>query len=47
MLDFRILVELDRLQHEHGIGGDLFEIGAYLGKSVFLLGHLARLPRSA
>ena len=32
MLDFRILVELDRLQHEHGIGGDLFEIGAYYGK---------------
>ena len=32
MLDFRILVELDRLQHEHGIGGDLFEIGAYLRK---------------
>lgn len=43
-LDFRILVELDRLQHDHGIGGDLFEIGAYLGKSAILLGHLARLP---
>ena len=43
-LDFRILVELDRLQRAHGVGGDLFEIGAYYGKSAILLGHLARLP---
>ncbi len=43
-LDFRVLVELDRLQRVHGVGGDLFEIGAYLGKSAILLGHLARVP---
>ena len=43
-LDLRVLVELDRLQRAHGIGGDLFEIGAYLGKSAILLGHLARAP---
>jgi len=43
MLDFRLLVELDRLQRHYGIGGDLFEIGTYLGKSAILLGHLARL----
>ena len=43
-LDFRILVELDRLQRAHGVGGDLFEIGAYYGKSAILLGHLARPP---
>ena len=43
-LDFRILVELDRLQRVHGVGGDLFEIGAYYGKSAILLGHLAQLP---
>ena len=46
-LDFRILVELDRLQRVHGVGGDLFEIGAYYGKSAILLGHLARLARRA
>ncbi len=44
-LDFRVLVELDRLQRAHGIGGDLFEIGAYFGRSAILLGHLARAPR--
>jgi len=43
-LDFRILVELDRLQRVHGVGGDLFEIGAYYGKSAILLGHLGRPP---
>ena len=32
-LDFRILVELDRLQRVHGVGGDIFEIGAYYGKT--------------
>jgi len=43
-LDFRIIVELDRLQRVHGVSGDLFEIGAYYGKSAILLGHLAHLP---
>ncbi len=43
-LDFRVLVELDRLQRAHGIGGDLFEIGACFGRSAILLGHLARGP---
>jgi len=43
-LDFRVLVELDRVQRAHGIAGDLFEIGAYLGRSAILLGHLARAP---
>jgi len=43
-LDFRVLVELDRLQGRHGVGGDLFEIGAYFGKSAIFLGHLDRVP---
>lgn len=43
-LDLRVLVELDLLQRRHGITGDLLEIGAYLGKSAILLGHLARVP---
>jgi Glycosyl transferase family 2/Methyltransferase domain len=43
-LDFRVLVELDRLQKAHDIGGDLFEIGTAFGRSAILLGHLARPP---
>ena len=43
-LDFRIFVELDRIQHDRDTAGDLFEIGAYLGKSAILLGYLARPP---
>ncbi len=43
-LDFRVLVELDRLQDQQGVRGDLFEIGAYFGKSAIFLGHLARVP---
>jgi len=43
-LDFRILVELDRVQRGHAVGGDLFEIGAFMGKSAILLGYLARPP---
>jgi hypothetical protein len=43
-LDFRVLVELDRLQRAHGGTGDLFEIGAAFGRSAILLGHLARPP---
>jgi predicted O-methyltransferase YrrM len=43
-LDFRVLVELDRLQKVHGIAGDLFEIGTAFGRSAILLGHLARPP---
>ena len=43
-LDFRVFVELDRIQRDRGLAGDLFEIGAYLGKSAILLGYLARPP---
>jgi Glycosyl transferase family 2/Methyltransferase domain len=43
-LDFRVFVELDRIQHDRDTAGDLFEIGAYLGKSAILLGHLVRPP---
>ena len=44
-LDFRTLVALDRIQRQQGIGGDLFEIGAYLGQTAILLGYLARAPQ--
>ena len=43
-LDARMLVELDRLQREHGVRGDLLEIGTAFGKSAILLGYLARRP---
>jgi hypothetical protein len=43
-LDARVLVELDRLQRTHDIGGNLFEIGASFGKSAILLGYLLRPP---
>ncbi len=43
-LDFRVLVELDRLQREHDVRGDLFEVGTFHGKSAILLGHLTRPP---
>jgi Glycosyl transferase family 2/Methyltransferase domain len=43
-LDLRVFVELDRIQRDRGVAGDLFEIGAYLGRSAILLGHLARPP---
>jgi hypothetical protein len=43
-LDFRLLVELDRVQVGRGAEGDLFEIGAYYGKTAILLGYLARAP---
>ncbi len=43
-LDFRVLVELDRVQKAHDVAGDLFEIGASFGRSAVLLGHLARTP---
>lgn len=41
-LDFRVLVELDRVQRDRGVTGDLFEIGTYYGKSAILFGHLIR-----
>ena len=41
-LDFRLFAEIDRLQRQNGIDGDLFEIGAYYGKSSILLGHMGR-----
>jgi Methyltransferase domain/Glycosyl transferase family 2 len=44
-LDFRLLVEADRVQRHGGLEGDLFEIGAYRGKCAILLGHLARWPQ--
>ncbi len=40
-LDFRIFCQIDKVQQAHGIGGDLFEIGAFCGKSAILLGYLA------
>lgn len=40
-LDARLLAAVDSGQREHGIRGDLFEIGAYLGKSAILFGALA------
>jgi hypothetical protein len=43
-LDARVLVELDQLQREHNIVGDLFEIGTSFGKSAILLGYLVRPP---
>ncbi len=43
-LDFRVLVELDRLQRAHDVHGDLFEVGTFHGKSAILLGHLTRPP---
>lgn len=43
-LDFRVLVELDRVQRAHGVAGDVFEIGTYYGKTAILLGHLLRRP---
>ncbi len=42
-LDFRLFVEVDRIQREQSVKGDLFEIGVYCGKSAILMGHLARL----
>jgi len=43
-LDFRTFVEIDRVQGEHGTAGDIFEVGAYMGRSAILLGHLVREP---
>ena len=43
-LDFRIVVELDRIQAGANVEGDLFEIGAFYGKFAILLGYLARAP---
>ncbi len=43
-LDFRALVEMDRVQRAHGVTGDVFEIGAYYGKTAILFGHLVRRP---
>ena len=45
-LDFRIFVEIDRIQREDGVIGDLFEIGAFYGKSAILLAYMARLSGS-
>lgn len=42
-LDFRLFVEVDRVQREHEVRGDLVEIGVDGGKSAILLGYLARL----
>jgi len=39
-IDLRLFVELDRIQKDNGITGDILEIGAYCGKSAILLGHL-------
>ncbi len=43
-LDFRVLVELDRVQRAQGVTGDVFEIGTYYGKTAILFGHLLRRP---
>ncbi len=43
-LDFRVLVEFDRVQKAHDVAGGLFEIGTAFGRSAILLGHLARRP---
>lgn len=40
-LDFRMFVEIDRLQREAGIHGHLLELGVHSGKSAILLGLLA------
>lgn len=40
--DAQLFVLIDRIQQQHGIMGDLLEIGVYLGKSAALLGYLPR-----
>jgi hypothetical protein len=40
-VDARLLLGIDRCQADHSSGGDLLEIGVYLGKSAILLGFLA------
>jgi hypothetical protein len=39
--DFRLITELNRLQRQQRVKGDLLEIGAYHGRSAILLGYLA------
>jgi SAM-dependent methyltransferase len=45
-LDFRIFAEIDRAQREHGIHGDVLEMGSSSAKAAILLGHLARISQA-
>ncbi len=41
-IDARLLIELDRQQHLHGVSGDILEIGTDQAKAAILLGYFTR-----
>jgi predicted O-methyltransferase YrrM len=40
--DTGLFLAFNELQEKHGVGGDILEVGTYLGRSAILLGYLPR-----